>query len=269
MFGGGPVVGRAGKNEDEESGKDKVAKGANHRPRRLQPGGRRGSEGAEGAEEGKEGSTKDRGGEPEGSDEERSEEEAEEEERSKAQDKGVFDGILRNMRSGGREVNGVFVKEVAQSTAPEVMPLEARYKMEQDGWTRAVAVPDSGAQVSVAPVDLAPGYTIRSSEGSRRGQTFVSASNHEIANEGEQLLPTQSAEGVWTTQTWQLAEVSRPLLSIGEECDKGQYVMFGRSGGIIFNLETGEHRRFPRTKGGYEMEMWIPPPPAGFPRQGR
>ena len=43
-------------------------------------------------------------------------------------------------------------------------------------------------------------------------------------------------------------------------------------GGIIFNLETGENRRFPRIRGEYEMEMWIPPPPAstaGFTRLGR
>ena len=50
-------------------------------------------------------------------------------------------------------------------------------------------------------------------------------------------------------------------------------VMFGRGGGAILNLEDGTIRRFPRVRGAYEMEMWIPPPPAhaadqGFPRQG-
>ena len=101
------------------------------------------------------------------------------------------------------------------------------------------------------------------------GRGFVSATAHEVPNEGEQCLPTQSSEGVWTQQRWQLAEVTKPLLSIGEECDKNQYVVFGRSGGIIYSVETGECRKFPRVNGSYEVEMWIPPPPSsGFTRQG-
>ena len=101
------------------------------------------------------------------------------------------------------------------------------------------------------------------------GRGFVSTTAHEVPNEGEQFLPTQSSEGVWTQQRWQLAEVTKPLLSIGEECDKNQYVVFGKSGGIVYSMETGECRKLPRVNGAYEIEMWIPPPPSsGFARQG-
>ena len=56
-----------------------------------------------------------------------------------------------------------------------------------------------------------------------------------------------------------MAPVTKPLLSIGEECDHNKLVVFGRSGGAILNLEDGTIRRFPRVRGSYEMEMWIPP----------
>ena len=89
---------------------------------------------------------------------------------------------------------------------------------------------------------------------------YGSASGHEIANEGEQVMPTVSDEGVVTTQKWQVAEITRPLLSTGEECDKGQLVIYGRSGGLILNLHTQEIRKFQRVDGIYEINMWVPSP---------
>ena len=114
---------------------------------------------------------------------------------------------------------------------------------------------------------------MRPSKGSLEGRDFASASGDTIPNQGQQALPMQSPEGHWVQQRWQMAPVTKPLLSIGEECDMNKVVMFGRGGGAILNLEDGSVRRFPRVRGPYEMEMWIPPPPTsaadqGIPRQG-
>ena len=69
-----------------------------------------------------------------------------------------------------------------------------------------------------------------------------------------------SKEGVITEETWQVAEVSKPLWSILEQVDKDQYVIFGKSGGFVLSLETGDMRHFPREREGYVIDMWIPPP---------
>ena len=94
-----------------------------------------------------------------------------------------------------------------------------------------------------------------------------------IPHQGEMRVPTMSNEGVWTHQRWEVAPVTRPLLSIAGECDKGQIAVFGHGGGALVNLQTREVRRFPRAKsGGYELEMWIPPAPgqaSTFPRPYR
>ena len=87
-------------------------------------------------------------------------------------------------------------------------------------------------------------------------------------------MPMRSSEGVWSETRWQIAPVTRPLLSVGGECDGNKLVIFAKTGGAIMSLETGTVRRFPQKNGAYEMEMWVPPPPgqandAGFTRPGR
>ena len=71
----------------------------------------------------------------------------------------------------------------------------------------------------------------------------------------------QSPEGHWTRQRWQMTpagKVARPLLSIGEECDRGNVVVFSGTGGAIVNQTTGAMRKFPRlASGAYSIEMWL------------
>ena len=152
-----------------------------------------------------------------------------------------------------------------------------KWKQDLDGWTLIKAVPNSGAFTSVTPEDTAPGYTVRETQASREGKNFGSASGHTVKNICELAVPMQSSEGVWTRQPWQVAPTTRPLLSVGEECDRNNIVIFGRQGGAILNLESGATRRFTRVNGMYEIDMWVPPidlarqelhKAAGFTRQG-
>ena len=174
-------------------------------------------------------------------------------------------------------LNPLFLKKNEMvATRADVCLVERSYET-QDGWTRMKVVPDSGAVTSVKPSKTTLGYPVQPSSGGLEGVNFVSASGNEIENEGEQNLPTFSPEGIQSVQKWNLADVTKPLLSVGEECDKNQYVVFGKHGGMILSLDTMEVRPFPRMpRGGYEMEMWIPPPgymagrsDAGFSRPGR
>ena len=141
------------------------------------------------------------------------------------------------------------------------------YKQEEGGWTRVRVIPDSGAIESVAPPDMAPQFAVRPSAGSQRGQQYVTASGDEIPNEGEQVVPAMSRDGNMLPHRWQIADVTRPLQSVGELCDQGNRVTFGRGGGVIQNLAIGETSSLSRENGTYILDLWIPPA-AGFPRQG-
>ena len=62
--------------------------------------------------------------------------------------------------------------------SPQVMNL--KWKVERDGGTLVRAVPDTGAQVSVTPADMAQGHKIHATEASKSGRGFTPASKHQI-----------------------------------------------------------------------------------------
>ena len=72
--------------------------------------------------------------------------------------------------------------------------------------------------------------------------------------------------------TFQIADVSRPLTSVGEVCDKGNLVVFGPKGGFIMSLHGESKTRFERSGGVYELELWLDEAgdmASGFTRPGR
>ena len=159
--------------------------------------------------------------------------------------------------------------KVPLAIAKELNPMIAT-KADAQGWIQIKGVMDSGASESVAPPTMCPHYDVVPSEGSMCGQEYMSASNDTIRNLGEQVLDVVSNEGVESKVKYQIADVSRPLNSITEICDaggqQGQVVIFGRNGGAVVNLETGNQTPFQREDGVYVMSTWVKP--KGFPRQG-
>ena len=105
-------------------------------------------------------------------------------------------------------------------------------------------VPSSGA----TPPSMCPHYPVQESPGSKVGQCYLSASDDTIPNLGEQVLDVVTHGGSESTAKYQMAEVTRPLNSVSEICDGGgeygQYVIFGKYGGAIMNLETGMATHF-------------------------
>ena len=81
-----------------------------------------------------------------------------------------------------------------------------------------------------------------------------------MANEGQQRLPIELENGARTMALFQVAEVSRPLMSVARVCEMGNTVIFGVGGGVIRNLETGYETPFSKQEGVYTFTMWVPPP---------
>ena len=78
-------------------------------------------------------------------------------------------------------------------------------------------------------------------------------------------------ELVRTEQRWQVADIGKPLLSVDEEVDKDQWVVFTKRGGFIHNPHTRATRSISREEdGSYEIQMSVPLAPAtGFTGPGR
>ena len=76
---------------------------------------------------------------------------------------------------------------------------------------------------------------------------------------GQRLIPTVGPDGAMKTKCSQVAEVAVPLTSIGEMCDDGQVVAFGKNGWVVWDSRTEQTVHHPRVSGIYCLEEWVPP----------
>ena len=107
------------------------------------------------------------------------------------------------------------------------------------------------------PSKHAPECDGAASEGSKRGQKFTSASKHKLKNLGQQRCKAYTEEGEPTEVLFQIADVSKPLVSVSAICERGNRVIFGRSGGVVQSLRTGGQIPFYRKNGIYILSMWL------------
>ena len=132
------------------------------------------------------------------------------------------------------------------------------WRSEHEGnWLRVDAVIDSGAAKPVAPSHMAPSHQIEPSPGSKAGNKFSAANGAPLPNLGQQLLSMYTDGGMETSVLFQLCDVTRPLLSVSAICDYCNRVVFGRGGGIIYNLDTGLEIPFARQGGIYSIGLWV------------
>ena len=120
------------------------------------------------------------------------------------------------------------------------------------------ALVDSGCGTHIA--DAAkhfPGATVVESEGQRRGQVFINASNGEIANEGQITVHMLTNEGRKKPTCFQNAKVGLPILSVKVLCDESD-VSFTKKGGTITDRDSGEVTAFVKRCGVYFAKMWVP-----------
>ena len=85
---------------------------------------------------------------------------------------------------------------------------------------------DSCASSSVMARKMLPGYQVRPSKGSLRGQRWGSASGHSIPNEGEVTYRFMTEGGVIKKGTTQIGEVKRPLAAVSDMTAANQIVFF-------------------------------------------
>ena len=147
--------------------------------------------------------------------------------------------------------------------------LLSAWRTESQGWHQIEVVLDSGAADSVCPKDTCPQFAMEDSEASKAGVYYTGANGGKLFNLGQTHVPVALDNGARTLATFQVADVSRPLMSVSKVCEMGNRVVFGANGGYILNLETGAATQFVKKDGIYVFNMWIPPlseSPFGRPR---
>ena len=144
---------------------------------------------------------------------------------------------------------------------------EEKHRIEEKD--KIIITTDSGAGESVIPPEWAPTFPTKESNGSRKGQQFVSANGSRIANMGEKRIKVKTKENVRCGLTFQVAKVKKALASVARICDQGNRVVYEAGGGYIENKTTGKRINLERRNNVYVLEATLEQAKAGFNRQGR
>jgi hypothetical protein len=122
---------------------------------------------------------------------------------------------------------------------------------------------DSGCCKHVLPADAAPGYEISDSPGSRRGQGFTVGNGAKVPNEGQMSLNLEADSGSGREHlrsVFQVANLSRPLMSVSQICQHGYKCVFEKDHANILN-ESGESIcKFQEDRGLYVATMSLKAP---------
>ena len=134
-----------------------------------------------------------------------------------------------------------------------------------------VSIADTGATKSVHNPKSFPDRPVAHSQGSKCGDSFADASGGDVPMLGQRVMEAYGPDGSVRKRCGQVADVAIPLTSVGEMCDEGKIVAFGKDGWAIWDAQTGTTVRHPRVSGTFCLEEWIPPavdePASGFTRQ--
>ena len=94
---------------------------------------------------------------------------------------------------------------------------------------------DSGSQDHVCDEVDCPGYETQPSPGSSRGQCFIVGNGGRLDNMGQRRLNMQPMDNDAQplSSVFQIAKVTRPLMSVGKICDNGMRVTFDDKKAVV------------------------------------
>ena len=112
---------------------------------------------------------------------------------------------------------------------------------------------DSGACENVIDSEEAPGYLITESVWRRRGQNFVVGDGGRLPNECQVDLvmssPVGDSQAVPATLNFQVAGVSRPLMSVAKVCAKGHTYISTKDGTRVVDEQQKTIAQFKQQNG--------------------
>ena len=112
---------------------------------------------------------------------------------------------------------------------------------------------------------------MEASPGSKAGQGFIVGNGARVPNDGQALLSLQASgkNGNTVSTMFQVAAVSRPLMSVGRLCDNGMDILFKKDRADVLSSDGSVILSFERQVGGlYVAKLKLKKPTTGFGRQG-
>jgi len=144
---------------------------------------------------------------------------------------------------------------------------EYAYELDDDDFEELIftMTADSGAGNHIASRHDLGGYSklIEPSPASIAGKGFIAADSQKIPNEGQVALRFQGEQDgdKVVNSVFQVADVNRPLMSVGRICDQGHKVTFDSEKGEVICKKTGKIvMTFKRRGGLYTADLVLKAP---------
>ena len=141
------------------------------------------------------------------------------------------------------------------------MPLQvlSGASRQYEGFKKLEVLVDSGAAASVMPQRYVEDREVTKGEAAKRGVHDVAADGGRIPNLGEVRVNLLTKEREKASVTFQVADVHKPILSVGALTAQGHRVGFTKEGGTITMARSGKRIAFQRRDGVYKLEVLMAP----------
>ena len=138
-------------------------------------------------------------------------------------------------------------------------------------WAKIEAGVDSCAADNVCPADMFPDIVKVETAASKSGKIYAAANGSPIRNEGEKTADFVTSSGQKRSVKFQLAKVTKVLLSAGKIAKAGFKVDLNLVDPSIVNLRTGGKIGLKYKNGIFIVNLWVDTEKVGqvFTRQGR
>jgi len=125
-------------------------------------------------------------------------------------------------------------------------------------WELLELTVDSGAAETICPASAAKGIPTEPGEKFRMGASYTCASGKPLPNLGEKRCDAYFGDSpTMRGLRMQVADISRPLLSVSRAVDSGCRVVFDQGWSYIEDKGTGEKTSLVRKGGLYVVDSWV------------
>ena len=132
----------------------------------------------------------------------------------------------------------------------------------KNGWENVRLQLDSGACDTVAPKTVGRHLPVRETQAAKRRMGYIAANGTKIANYGERVLRGLNDQGKEMSMAVQVADVCKPLASVGRMNEAGNVVVLDGEDSYTMNKDSGHVTPIAWEDGKFTFDMWIPKPKA-------
>ena len=137
-----------------------------------------------------------------------------------------------------------------------IMEHDTISNIQEDGWEEVNLVVDSGASETVIGPNMVESAEVKEGRAYRQGVKYEVANGIRIPNLGEKKFSGVSNEGFLRDMTAQVCGINKGLLSVSKLVEKGNRVVFDKSGSYIQNQWTGEKMKLKAERGLFMLQLW-------------